>query len=135
MEEEYSVGEQVWVKSEGIFYSAHIISVNHEITGDITYTVHYDGFSKKYNETHLASRLMKRNKENNAYARRVKMEAMRELRGQSGEQGFFLSTFLTSYTLTDDSDSDSDSDFDFDLRRKDPPVCEDSFFLYFFQHF
>ena len=114
---QFSVGERVWAKYEHVFYAAHILDVQEVESGEFSYYIHYDGFSKHHDEALPANKLMKRNKENDKYAKKLRSQAIKDAKEQkeaeSLEQqgkhkqattatGFFLSLpfFLTCfYTL------------------------------------
>jgi len=49
--EQYEMGEQIFCSDDGEFYKAKILKIKKGRNNDISYTVHYHGWSKAYDET------------------------------------------------------------------------------------
>ena len=71
----YALKEKVWAKSGVAYYKAEILSID-DSKSPIQYKVHYDHFSKRYDEFITADKMMKVTKENNELAKKIIKEAI-----------------------------------------------------------
>lgn len=77
----YEVKEKAWAKSGVAYYKAQIIEKN-DSKIPIQYKVHYERFSKRYDEWITADKLMKLSKENNALANKIFKDALKKEKEQ-----------------------------------------------------
>lgn len=79
--ETYTLKEKIWAKSGVAYYKAVIIEVDHTRKND-PYKIHYEKFSKRYDEWISPSKLLKMTKENSAFARKLFHDALKKEKEQ-----------------------------------------------------
>ena len=87
LSKDFTENERVWAKFGNVFYASVILKVSpEEVVGRNRYLIHYEGFRKQQDEWVPATRLMKRTKETNAYAKKLLSDALKQEKDQKEGQ-------------------------------------------------